>query len=268
LVDVRKLILKSIEENEYEALITVDRKGILAGIEESKNELDELDMKYKFNYKNGERVNAGDVICSILGKAGNIIKVEEIVIGKMAKASGIATATDEAVKLAQSKCKVVAGAWKKLPKEVKAMVQKAVRIGGASTRLIEEDFIYLDKNYVRMFGGIKNALEAVGDLTDYKKVVQLKGEDESIEKETLIAIRSKADVIMVDTGEIEDLIIAKKILDKYSLGKKIRIGFASDLLISKIPEYIQYGADFLCYGKQIIDAPLLDMKLDVKERIL
>lgn len=262
MIDLRKEILKSIKDDYFEAQIKVDRSGILAGIEESQRELKKLEMNYKFYFADGEKVKSRDVICTISGKAENIIKAEETVIGKIAKVSGIATATDEAVELAKGKCKIVAGAWKKMPNEIKPMIQKAVRTGGASTRLIEENFIYLDKNYIRMLGGIKNALDAVRHITDCKKVVQLKGEEGSMKEETLIAVKSKADIVMVDTGEVKDLIAAKEIISKEN-EQKISIGFAGDLKISRIPEYIQSGADFLCYGKQIIDAPLLDMKLDV-----
>lgn len=67
--------------------------------------------------------------------------------------------------------------------------------------------IYLDKNYVAIFGGVQKALIAVAGINDRKKVIQVKGryENGNIVREALTALYSGADTIYVDSGKIEDL---------------------------------------------------------------
>ena len=73
-----------------------------------------------------------------------------------------------------------------------------------------------------------------------------------------------ADVIMIDTGKREDLKEGQKCLkDLGSKSKNIKIGFASEVKIKEVPKYTEEGVNYLCIGKDIIDANLLDMKLDV-----
>ena len=44
--------------------------------------------------------------------------------------------------------------------------------GGVSVRMCDEPMIYLDKNYVAIFGGVQKALIAVAGINDRKKVIQ------------------------------------------------------------------------------------------------
>ncbi|MBS7526189.1 quinolinate phosphoribosyl transferase [Fusibacter paucivorans] len=262
MIDIRKEILKGIRNKQFEARITVDREGVVVGTLEAAKQLKHLALDYEFCVHDGDAVDSGDTICTLKGFSENLIMAEETVIGRMAKASGVATAAFKAVKLADDKGRIVAGAWKKMPNEMKRSIQQTVGIVGASTRMIEMPFVYLDKNYIQMLGGISEALYAVKAMEGLKKVVQLKGKYMSIDAEARTAVEAGADILMVDTGRLDDLKIVKQYLETLP-NTTVQVGFASDLKIAEIPTYLECGADFLCFGKEIIDAPLLDMKLDV-----
>jgi len=188
---------------------------------------------------------------------------EDILIGIIAKASGVATAARKAVNVARGKTRVVCGAWKKMPIEIKDLLREAILIGGVGIRLVDKPFIYIDKNYVRMFGGIRQALEAVKYLYDRVKAVQVRGEFKDITEEALEALRYGADIIMVDTGNIKDLERVCKTLEKAGLRNNVQIAFGGNVKIEQVPEIAEKGADIVDIGKEIIDAPLLDLKLDV-----
>ena len=66
----------------------------------------------------------------------------------MSKASGIATATYKAVEISENKIRIVSGAWKKMPIQIKPVIKKSVKTGGGWAGVSEEPFIYIDKNYV------------------------------------------------------------------------------------------------------------------------
>jgi nicotinate-nucleotide pyrophosphorylase (carboxylating) len=128
---------------------------------------------------------------------------------------------------------------------------------------VDAPFVYLDKNYVRIFGGIGKALEAASALPGYLKIIQLKGETGSPAAETREAVSSGADVVMVDTGKFEDVAEVSRTLEELGARGKIKVAFAKDLRFEDLPRCAEQGIDLLCIGKEIIDAPLMDMKLDI-----
>ena len=73
-------------------------------------------------------------------------------------------------------CRIVSGGWKKMPIEIKDHIRKAALDGGIKVRILHKPFVYLDKNYVRIFGGIKRAIQAVSSL-ERPVVIQVRGED-------------------------------------------------------------------------------------------
>jgi nicotinate-nucleotide pyrophosphorylase (carboxylating) len=212
----------------------------------------------------GDAVKAGAVVGRIAGSAMQIAIAEEFVIGKLAKPSGIATAAHRAVRLAGGEMKVVCGAWKKMPAEIKSIVREAIVCGGAAFRITDEPFLYLDKNFVRMLGGIEATLSAVAPIHDKLKVIQLKGEFARTEQEALLAVTHGADVLMIDTGNLADLEAANRVLEATGLRQQVKLAFARGIRLQDIAALKGLGIDILDIGSEIVDAPLLDMKMDVR----
>jgi nicotinate-nucleotide pyrophosphorylase (carboxylating) len=263
IVDIRDIIFESIMDAKFTAQITAEREGLISGSKYAFEKLMDIGVDIEFLVADGKTVSKGDLVAKFEGNPKQITLAEEIIIGKLAKTSGIATASNKASKLGGESCKIASGAWKKMPPEIKDVVREAIVTGGASPRLFDVPFVYLDKNYVRIFGSISKALEATKNLEGYIKVVQLKAETGSIEYETREAVKALADVIMVDTGKIEDAIKAINILKKLGVRSDKKVAFAKGVKISDIPRCREVGIDLLCIGKEIVDAPLLDMKLDI-----
>ena len=267
--DLRDLLFARLGNRRFSALVTTEGDGIIAGSSYTEQKLRDHGVSIEYLLPEGTHVSKGDLVARISGAAKQITMAEEYIIGDMAKVSGIATAAAKAVGLAGPSCRVASGSWKKMPQEIKAAVRQAILIGGASPRLLDVPFVYLDKNYVRIFGGVSQALAAAYALPDHLRVIQLKGETGSLEAETREAIAGGADVIMVDTGCFDDVAEVSRVLTELGRRKKIKVAFAKDLRFADIPKCIEFGIDLLCIGKEIIDAPLMDMKLDIvseKER--
>lgn len=259
--DIRDVIFASIQDKTYTARLTAEQDGILSGIKRLAAALDEKQLNYQLFKKDGEPVTAGAVVLTLTGRAKEIAAVEEFAIGMLSKPSGIATAARKAVSYAGS-LRVVSGAWKKMPPEIKQLVREAVQHGGAHFRIVDVPFVYLDKNFVRMLGGIRETLTAVRSMAELK-VIQVKGETDDAAAEALTAAQCGAGIIMVDTGNIEDLRRVSASLKQYGYRDKIQLAFAKGILLEHIPTLQTEDIDILDIGMQIIDGPLLDMKLDV-----
>lgn len=262
MIDIRDIIFANILEQKYEALLIPEMDGCISGVAEACKYAYDLKIDLKLYFNEGDSIEAGKAVGIITANPKNIALAEEKIIGTLSKYSGIATASKKAVELSKGNVKIVSGSLKKMPPAMKEGIRTAIVSGGASCRL-DDQMIYLDKNYIKMLGGIPEALESVKELTGYKKVIQIKGKNASIEEETKQAIENGCDILMIDTGIIEDLHRCIKVTDLMVYRNKVKIAFAGGVKIENIPELSKMDVDILCIGKDIVDAPLLDMKLDV-----
>lgn len=263
--DIRFTIFKQIIDKKFTAVIRVkSRQAVLAGMERAVNKAIELGLEVINAMPSGSLVRKNDEILRIRGNPLQIALAEDFLIGVISKASGVATAAKKAAEISQGRTKVVCGAWKKMPFEIKDLLREALLIGGVGIRISDKPFIYLDKNYVRMFGGIKQALDAVKHVEEREKVVQIRGEFKNIDEEALEAVISGADIVFIDTGNINDLRIVNEVLKDKGLRGSVRIAFGGNVKIKKIPLIADAGADIVDIGRDIIDAPLIDMTLDVE----
>jgi nicotinate-nucleotide pyrophosphorylase (carboxylating) len=262
-MDLRDVIFRDVMSKNVVAIMVANSEGIVALTEKLKEKADEIGVRLVKCLPSGTYVKRGDIIAEIRGNPKQIALAEDILDGIIAKPSGIATASYKASRLANNRLRVVCGAWKKMPIEVKDLFREAVKIGGIDIRILDEPFVYLDKNYVRIFGGIRKALEAVKVLEDRVKVIQIRGETASIEDEALEAVSGGAKVIMVDTGNLDDVRRVNKILRDKGLRGKVMVAFAGNIKLDDIPRIINEDVDIIDIGREIIDAPLLDIKLEV-----
>ncbi len=261
--DIRDLIFRDVMNKRVIAILRVDGDGILAGMERLKNRAKEIGLRVLKALPSGAEVRKGDIIAVIEGNPKQIAIAEDLLIGIIAKASGVATAARKAVELAKGKIRVVCGAWKKMPIEIKELLREAIAIGGAGIRIIDKPFVYLDKNYVRIFGGIKNTLEAVKGIENRLKVIQVRGETKDIVEEAIEAVRYGANIIMIDTGDLSHIERVSKALRERGLRNKVLLAFGGNIKLEHIPILAEKDVDIIDVGREIIDAPLLDMKLDV-----
>ena len=260
--DIRDIIFHALEGKRFRAVLTAERAGVLSGVDSVRIRAEELGIALELCKEEGEELSHGERIGTLVAGPKQIALAEEQLIGELAKASGIATAARTAVLLADGRARIVSGSWKKMPPQIKELVRRAVLTGGAGVRIAEPPMIYLDKNYIRMLGSIQEALRACAVFSDDTKVVQLRGEDGTVAQETRAAVLGGADILMVDTGVREDLECCLSELAAMGCRECIKVAFAGNVKLTDIPE-LSRRADILCIGKEIVDAPLLDWKLDV-----
>jgi len=263
--DIRDKIFRTISERMITAVIIADEEGILSGIAAAEEEANRIGLKISDTLDEGCRIQKGKVIIRFAGKPKQIAKAEETVMGHLAKTSGIATAANLFVQKAGNRIKIVSGAWKKMPVSIKESIRMAISTGGASSRIMEKPFIYLDKNYIRMIGGIKTCLRTATGLNGHLRVLQLKGDYQDIDLEACEAAENGADIIFIDTGRISDIQKVTAKLNEDGKRSKVVVAFAGGINLKDIHRLRCMDVDILDVGRAIVDAPLLDMKLEVEK---
>ncbi|MFB3925151.1 MAG: nicotinate-nucleotide pyrophosphorylase [Syntrophales bacterium] len=262
-IDVRAELLKYAGKMRVAASIIADEDGVIAGTKYARAEIERIGLNLLMIVNDGDSVKVGQEICRFAGTPEQILMAEETVIGQMAKPSGIATSASRFVKATGGRPKVVSGAWKKMPFSLKESIREAVKAGGAAPRIVSEPFAYLDKNYVEILGGIKSSVSAADRLQGFTKVIQVKGRYCDIVTEACEAAKAGADVIFVDSGNLEDVCLISEGLHKLGLRDRIKLALGGGITMGSIEAIKATDVDIIDVGRQIIDAPILDMRLEI-----
>jgi nicotinate-nucleotide pyrophosphorylase (carboxylating) len=266
-LDIRDQIFQRVKWEKYRAHIYSESDGIFSGAYWLQRSCRIIGIWLKKSKKAGDKVKRFDIVAVIEGSAKQLALGEERLIGWISKSSGIATTAWKAKTAAGKDLKVVSGAWKKMPPPIKELVRQAVVDGGIHYQISEKPFIYLDKNYVKIFGGIKKALLSVKDLKHFTKIVQLKSKGKRLCQEASVASQLGAHIIMIDTGQREDIKMVDLVLRKQRLRHKVKIAFGGNIQIEDLKELRKMPVEIVDIGKAIVDAPLLDMRMDIVGRL-
>jgi len=202
--DIRDQIFRGHGHRNVTAVVVAEAAGLLSGIQRAQELAEGLGLSFQSDLNDGDSFDEGAELARLFGKPFQIVKAEEVIIGTLSKTSGIATRARQMSRDVGPRCRVVSGGWKNMPHDMKDKVRQAVAHGGAGIRIMDGPFIYLDKNYVRILGGVREALEAVAPI-ERSTVIQIRGETGPVAQEAIEAARAGAAVIMIDTGWSHDL---------------------------------------------------------------
>jgi nicotinate-nucleotide pyrophosphorylase (carboxylating) len=69
--------------------------------------------------------------------------------------------------------------------------------------------------------------------------------------------------VMIDTGQKKDIATVSRTLRRAGLRSKVKLAYAGNIELCDIPELQREDVDIVDIGRAIVDAPLLDMRLEV-----
>ena len=125
-----------------------NQSAVIAGLEFAKHTFKLIDNKIKFTIKKkeGSLIKKNDIIAIIQGNAKNILIGERVALNFLSHISGIATKTNQFVKLVNKKCKICC-TRKTIP--TLRMIQKyAVKVGGGINHRfnLSDEFLIKDNH--------------------------------------------------------------------------------------------------------------------------
>jgi nicotinate-nucleotide pyrophosphorylase (carboxylating) len=264
-LDVREEILRSVAARSAVATIVADQAGVISGVALARAEALRLGLSLLELVEEAAGVQKGDEVARLVGTPRQVLMAEDVLIGLLAKPSGIATRAREFVARTGGRPRVVSGGWKKMPGALKELIRGAVLAGGAQPRIVPGPFAYLDKNYVELLGGIRKSLAAVSHLPGVAKVIQVKGRYGEVGTEAVEAAEHGADVVFIDTGRTEDVALVAEALARRGLRQRVQLAFGGGVTLRGLDALKSLDLDILDVGRQIVDAPLLDMKFEIVE---
>jgi len=265
-LEVREFLFLPLDQRHFNFTVSAREKGLFAGAGFLRRMAAELRLHVGWAADDGFPLQDGTPVFAGSGGAEQVAAAEETLLGGIGKPSGVATAAAAFVRRSAGRARIVCGAWKKVWPAMRADLRQAVAVGGAGIRIADEPFIYLDKNYVRMFGGIGPAVGRAKEFVPERLVVvQLRGETQSVGQEAHAAMEAGAGVLMIDTGNPADLREAVDAARQGGWRDLVKVAFAGGVTLDELPSIIAAGADIIDVGRAVIDAPMLDFRLDVGE---
>ena len=127
------------------AKLISNQKAVIAGLLFVKETFNQVDKKIKFIQKkrDGSSVKKNSVIAIIKGKASSILVAERVALNFLSHISGIATKTNQFVKLAGKKCKICC--TRKTIPNYRVIQKYAVKLGGGTNHRFNLSDVFLIK---------------------------------------------------------------------------------------------------------------------------
>ena len=206
--------------------------------------------------EDGTEVRKGDVVARIFGPARLVLSAERIALNFMGRMSGIATATNEFVKLTEgTKAKITC--TRKTTPGMRAFEKYAVKCGGGSNhRFGLDDAILIKDNHIAVSGSVTEAIRRAREYVGH--LVKIEVEVDTIEQ-LKEAIASKPDVIMLDNMGPDRLREALALLD----GTGIISEASGGVNPTTVRAVAQTGVDYISAGFITHSAPNFDLGLDI-----
>ncbi len=186
--------------------------GVLCGIGVAERVFALINKEIKFTAykKDGDRIEAGEIIAEVVGKATDVLTGERVGLNLMQRMSGIATRTAEAVKqVAGTKSKICD--TRKTTPGLRVIEKYAVKVGGGTNhRFNLADGILIKDNHIVAAGSITAAVKSARENAPHTLKIEVEVENFTQLDEALAA---GADIIMLDNMSCEDMAKAVKIVD-------------------------------------------------------
>ncbi len=241
------------------ARLLIKDTGILAGVELAEKIFFHLSPQILFTkiLSDGSEMHKGQIAFELAGNARAILTGERLALNCMQRMSGIATLTNQFVKMVEgTKAKVLD--TRKTTPLFRAAEKWAVKIGGGENhRFGLYDMILIKDNHIDYAGGIVNAIEAVKRYL-LEKNLQLKVEIEarSINDVELILKTGSVDRIMLDNFSLSNLQEAIALINS-----KFETEASGGVTLETVRAIAETGVDYISVGALTHTYQSCDMSL-------
>jgi len=231
-----------------------NQNAILAGLIFAKHTFALVDKKIKFisKKKDGALIKKGSLIAIIKGKAKNILIAERVALNFLSHISGIATKTNQFVKLAGKKSKVCC--TRKTIPNLRIIQKYAVKLGGGFNHRFNLSDEYLIKDNHIASSNIKKLVSLA--------IKNRKGKKITVEVENLkqlkIIMGLKFNTVLFDNMSIKNLKMGVKIAKKY-----YETEASGNVNLKTIKSIANTGVDRISIGSITHSAKAIDFKIEI-----
>ena len=236
------------------AKLISNQKAIVAGLLFVKQTFAQVDKKIKFTIKkkDGSLVKKNSLVAKIEGKANYILIAERVALNFLSHISGIATKTNQFVKLVGKKCKICC--TRKTIPNYRVIQKYAVKLGGGTNHRFNLSDEYLIKDNHIASSNIK---ELVALAINNKK-----GKKISVEIDNLKQLKEimglKFNTVLFDNMKIKDLKTGVRIAKRY-----YETEASGNINLKNVKLVASTGVNRISVGSITHSAPSIDFKIEI-----
>jgi len=234
--------------------IISNENAIIGGLLFAKQTFSLIDNKIKFiiKKKDGSNIKKGSIVASIKGKAKNILIAERVALNFLSHISGIATKTNQFIKLAGKKTKICC--TRKTIPNLRVIQKYAVKIGGGTNHRFNLSDEYLIKDNHIASSDLKTLVQ--------KAIKNKKGKKITVEVDTIKQLKSilglKFNTVLLDNMNIKNLKESVKIARKY-----YETEASGNVSLKNVKDIASTGVNRISIGRITHSAPAIDFKLEI-----
>ena len=231
-----------------------NQQAVIAGLEFAKQTFKLIDNKIKFiiKKKEGSIVKKNDVVATIEGRAENILIGERVALNFLSHISGIATKTNQFVKLANKKTKICC--TRKTIPTLRVIQKYAVTLGGGTNHRfnLSDEFLIKDNHIAS---------------SDIKTLVSLaiknkKGRKITVEVDNLNQLKKimglKFNTVLFDNMKNKTLKAGVRMAKKH-----YETEASGNVNLKSIKKIVATGVDRVSIGSITHSVPAIDFKFEI-----
>ena len=229
--------------------------GVIAGLGVFKRVFELLDdtVAFDMKVKDGDRVTKGQLMGVVTGDIRALLSGERTALNYLQRMSGIATYTNEIVKMLEGSHTTLLDTRKTTP-NMRIFEKYAVKAGGATNhRYNLSDAVMLKDNHIGAAGSITKAVKMARDYVSFVNKVEVEVENLDMVRE---AVEAGADIIMLDNMSHDEMKEAIKIIDGRALTE-----CSGNVTKENIERIKNFGVNYVSSGALTHSAPILDISL-------
>ena len=246
------------ENQRNDSYFVAKADGVLCGLDIAMRVFTLLDdtFTYTVHKNDGDEVKAGDLIVEFNGKTACLLKGERTALNIIQHMSGIATATNKAVKLVEGTNASVTDTRKTLP-GLRALQKYAVVCGGGKNhRYNLSDGAMLKDNHIDAGGGITNAVAILRSKLGH--MVKIEVETRNLQ-EVKEAVAAGADIIMLDNMTNEQMKECVEYIDG-----RAKTEASGNITLDNIADVAKTGVDIISLGALTHSVKAFDISMKMK----
>ena len=236
------------------AKLISNQKAIVAGLVFVKHTFSQVDKKIKFiiKKKDGSSVKKNSLIAIIKGKANSILIAERVALNFLSHISGIATKTNQFVKLAGKNSKICC--TRKTIPNYRVIQKYAVKLGGGTNHRfnLSDEFLIKDNHIAS-----SNIRELV-----YSAIVNKKGKKITVEVDSLMQLKKimglRFNTVLFDNMNIKNLKAGVKLAKRY-----YETEASGNINLKTVKSVAATGVNRISIGSITHSAPAIDFKLEI-----
>ena len=246
------------EEQRNDSYFVAKADGVLCGLDIAMRVFTLLDdtFTYTVHKNDGDEVKAGDLIVEFNGKTACLLKGERTALNIIQHMSGIATATNKAVKLCEGTNASVTDTRKTLP-GLRALQKYAVVCGGGKNhRYNLSDGAMLKDNHIDAGGGITNAVKILRSKLGHMVKIEVETRNFDEVKE---AVEAGADIIMLDNMNNEQMAECVEFIDG-----RAKTEASGNITLDNIADVAKTGVDIISLGALTHSVKAFDISMKMR----